>query len=480
MLYIQGKDRGQLSIMPMCLDDYVDADNICRVIEAFVLNLDMFELGFTHSYEKATGRPSFNPANMLMLYIYGYMNRVRSSRRLEAETKRNIEVMWLMQGLEPDDKTICNFRKDNAVALKKVFREFSIWCNKQGLYGKKLVAVDGTKTRANTSRKNIHSKNITEKKLALVEKKINEFMSELDKNDITEYAEPQVSKEAVKESLKQLNERKLTLEECLDLIEKSEDGVISTVDPDARIMRQGGDGRSLDACYNVQTISDEKHKLIVDFEVSTLADDKGALPQMTESAKEIMGVDEIAVVADKGYYDAEDIAECEANNTKCFIPKVKHRNAAPDEKYNREFFKYDKENDCYICPDGVPLYCKNADSKTDKKYNNFDACAKCENLEKCTKNQNGRQLIRTSNREILDVIDDRMKTDQAVEIFRERKKIIEHPFGTTKKIWGFNQFLCRTKVKTTGEQSLVFLAYNLRRVINIFKENGKNLLEVMA
>jgi transposase len=445
----------------------------------------MFELGFKYSDTKETGRPPFNPANMMMLYVYGYMNRVRSSRRLEAETKRNVEVMWLMEGLTPDDKTICNFRKDNAVALKKAFRDFSLWCNRQELYSRKLVAVDGTKTRANSNAKNIYSKKLIEKKLIETDKKISKYMKELDENDAAASTEPLLSEMAIKDVLEHLRNKKSTLEDRLDLIEKNNGNEVSVVDPDARIMHQGGDGRNLDACYNVQTVADDKHNLIVDFEVSTLADDKGALPLMTESAKEIMGVEKIDVVADKGYYNADDIAECEANNTTCYIPEMRRmgRNA-PNENYNRENFKFDRINDCYICPDGNVLnftkITTNKKGDTIKIYENESACANCKNHDKCTKNKGGRKLQRSEKREILEIVDHRMKTDEAREIYRKRQAIIEHPFGTTKKILGFNQFLCRTKEKTTAEQSLVFLAYNLRRVINIFKESDRDLLAVMG
>ncbi len=364
-----------------------------------------------------------------------------------------------------------------------MFREFSLWCSEHGLYGKKLIAVDGTKTRANTSRKNIHNEKITKKRLASVEKKISEYMRELEENDAIESAEPRLSREAIMAALERLNERKTTLEERLKLIAESEDNIVSTVDPDARIMHQGGDGRKLDACYNVQTVADDKHNLIVDFEVSTCADDKDALPEMTKRAKEIMCVEEIAVAADKGYYDGEDIAKCEANNTTCYVPKTAQIKSAPDVNYNRENFRYDGENDCYICPEGVVLYFKRiCEIKGDsyKLYENPTACSDCKNRSKCTKIRKGRKFFRSINRDFLDTIDARMLTDEAREIYSRRQRIIEHPFGTTKKIWGFNQFLCRTKERVTAEQSLVFLAYNLRRVINIFKENDENLLKVIA
>ncbi len=266
MSYKQGENRDQLTIIPMCLDDYVAEDNVCRVIAAYVGSLDMKALGFKYAETKNIGCPPYDPASMLQLYLYGYMNRVRSSRRLEAETQRNVEVMWLMEKLTPDDKTICNFRKDNAKALKLVFREFSLMCSRMGLYGKELVAVDGSKFRANSSRHSIHSQKGTEKELSAVEKKISEYMNELEKNDSVESSEPRLSPDTIRDILQHLKEMKCLLQDWLNRIEANDGKEISTVDPDARIMKQGGDGRTLDACYNVQTVVNGEHKLIVDFD----------------------------------------------------------------------------------------------------------------------------------------------------------------------------------------------------------------------
>ena len=468
----------------MCLDDYIEADSICRVIAAYVGSLDMADMGFKYAETKDTGRPPHDPASMLMLYLYGYLNRIRSSRRLEAETKRNVEVMWLMEKLTPDDKTICNFRKDNAASLKKVFREYSLWCSRQGLYGKELVAVDGSKIRANTSRKNIHTQKGTEKKLSEVEKKISEYMNELEKNDASEADDAKLSPEAIREILQRLNEKKDTLQDWLKQIEANDGKEISTVDPDAHIMHTGGDGRNLDACYNVQSVVDEKHKLIVDFDVSTCPDDKGALPKMTESAKAIMGVGEISVAADKGYYDGEDIEQCKQNRTTCYIPKIKDTVHSPDRRYDRSNFRYDTEADCYVCPEGQRIHFKRLNKRGDgvvnRLYENPKACKNCANRELCTVNKLGRKLYREPHQDALDIVNARMLTDGAREIFRERKKLVEHPFGTTKAVWGYRQFLCRGQEKTTAETSLTFLAYNLRRVFNIFKEKGINMLEIMA
>jgi len=208
MPYIKGEDKNQLTFEPLCLDDYIEEGNICHLIVAFSESLDIKELGLKYAETKSTGRPPYNPTSMLMLYIYGYINRIRSSRRLEAETSRNIEVMWLMEKLTPDDKTISNFRKDNAVALKKVFREFSLWCNRHGLYGKEVLGVDGTKVRANTSKKNIHTQKSEEKKLASIETKISEYMTALEENDTKDETEEKVSPEAIQSVLKRLYEKK--------------------------------------------------------------------------------------------------------------------------------------------------------------------------------------------------------------------------------------------------------------------------------
>ena len=479
--------------MPLCFDDYIESDSICRVISAYVSSLDMAALGFKYAEPKGTGRPPHDPASMLMLYLYGYLNRIRSSRRLEAETKRNIEVMWLMEKVMPDDKTISNFRKDNAAALKKVFREFSLWCNREGLYGKELVAVDGNKVRANSSRRNIHTQKGTEKEIASIEKKINEYMNALEENDTAEANEARLSTEAIHEILNRLNEKKDTLQNWLKQIEANNGNEISTVDPDAHIMHQGGDGRNLDACYNVQAVVDGKHKLIIDFEVSTCPDDTGALPKMTDSAKEIMGVETIAVVADKGYHCGKDIEKCEQNGTTCYIPPTAGCAPAPDPKYNCANFKYNPQSDNYICPHGAELsyrYSRNrplktgeneSDRKVDRAYSNFAACRDCPHHKQCTNNKRGRgrEIFRNPYQDAIDVVDARMQTDKARLISRERKKIVEHPFGTTKHIWGYRQFLCRGQEMTTAEESLTYLAYNFRRVFNIFRNNEKNMLEAM-
>jgi hypothetical protein len=248
-------------------------------------------------------------------------------------------------------------------------------------------------------------------------------------------------------------------------------------------MHTNGDGRSLDACCNVQTVVDSKHKLIVDFDVTTCPDDKDALPEMTERAKEIFGVETLTATGDTGYYDGEDIEKCEQNGTITYVAKFRNdTNPAPDENYNKSKFKYDAKNDCYICPMGnaIPFnrLQKRPDGGNDRRYQNRGACQSCPNREKCTVNKEGRIISRTANQDALDRNNARMAENYG--IFKERKKIAEHPFGTTKAVWGYKQYLCRGQERTTAEQSLTFLAYNLRRVINIFKENNRNLIAAMG
>jgi transposase len=485
MQYIIGENREQMTMMPMCLDDYIGADNVVRVIDVFVDKLDLNALEFKNAELNDCGRPPYNPAMMLKLYIYGYMNRVRSSRRLQAEAGRNIEVMWLTGKIAPADRAIAYFRKNNAEALKKVFKEFSLWCKGAGLYGEKSVAVDGTKMRANANRNSIHSAKLTETKLTEVDEKIDKYMKLLDKTDTEEANESAISPEVVKSILKHLNEKKDKLLGWKNQIEENDGKEISTVDPDAHIMHTNGDGRALDACYNVQTVADTKNKLIMDFDVTTCPDDKGALPKMTASAKEITGAETLEVSADKGYYDGGDILECEKDGVTTFIPKAAEPTKPIDPNYGPGHFEYSRGTDTYRCPDGQILSFHrekkrpNSEIK-DRVYLNKEACKICPNRDRCFMNAKGyRQIFRNSNQDALDRNNDRMKIDEGKDKYRQRSCTIEHPFGTTKAVWGFKQYLCRGQVMTTAEQSLTFLAYNLRRVINIFMQNGVNLVESM-
>jgi transposase len=478
MSYKAGIDKEQLTFAPMCMDDYVPENHICRMISAFTKQLDMSGLNFKYAECKDTGCPPFDPRMMLNLYIYGYLHRVRSSRRLHAETTRNIEVMWLMDGLTPDDKTICNFRKDNAKALRETFRAFNRMFRELDLFGGELAATDGSKFRADNSRKNNHNKTTVERELARLEKKISEYMNALEEADAKSHSETMPSDEQIKEALEKLNQRKAKFEGFLERLETESE--ISTVDPDARLMRSGGDARALDVCYNVQTVVDSKNHMIADFDITGRSDDKGNLQNMSERAMEVMSTDTLTNLADKGYYDGEDIAACEQNGVTCLVAKPAAGGAKKTEGFGHEAFKYDKEKDCYICPCQNQLrYMRNQKHGNGKEYlvyANYSACGKCPKKKECTKAKY-RQILRLPYQDTLDIVDERTRTNK--ELYRKRQEIVEHPFGTIKAVWGFKQFLCRTKPKVTAETALACLAYNLRRVINIFAGNMEALGAIM-
>ena len=472
MGYKAGIDKKQLLLLPPSLDDYVPEDHICRVISAFTGQVDIAALGYKYATCKDTGSPPYDPRMMLNLYIYGYLHRVRSSRRLRDEAARNVEVMWLMNGLTPDDKTVCNFRADNSKALRKTFRAFTVMCREMQLYGGELEATDSVKFRADNSRKNNHNQATVERELERIDKKISEYLAALEQGDREEAGAEEPSGEAIKAALERLRQRKVKFE-GLQARVKTE-GEVSTVDPDARLMHSGGDARPLDACYNVQTVVDSKHHLIVDFDLAERSDDKGNLLNMGERAKEVLGVEEITNLADKGYYDGQDIAACEAAGITCLVAKPKPGGDAKAEGFSRERFVYDRANDCYICPcQNRMQYMRNqkhSDGKVYRLYAHYGACRTCPKKGECTKAKH-RRILRPLYQDTLDLVDERTRKNKA--LYRKRQEIVEHPFGTIKAVWGYKQFLCRGKVKVAAEVSLAYLAYNMRRVVNIMAEKAK-------
>ena len=471
MGYKQGKDMQQLSFL--CLDDYVPHNHICRAIYAFVTGLDMIDLNFKYAQTKDVGAPPFDPRAMLMLYIYGYLNRVRSSRRLEAETLRNVEVMWLMAGLLPDNRTICEFRKNNAKVLKAVFKQFVLLCKGIDLLGGVTVATDGTKFRANCSKKNIMTKSSVERELSHLDKLISEYMNELEKNDAAETNEDKPDANRIEEIIKGLKAKKEDLESYTKRLETEKE--ISVIDPDAKLMKSGGDARKIDACYNVITVVDDKNKLIVDFDVTKNPNDLGQLHDISIEAKEILETGSLKNLADSGFYSGKDIDACERDGITCLVAKPAPGGKKKEEGFTRESFIYNKENDYYVCPNKKRLQYKRlkvTKGKLNKIYSNYSACTNCPKKTKCTERK-FREIERSIYQDTLDIIDERTKNNKA--LYRRRQEIVEHPFGTVKAVWGYKQFLCRTLPKVAGETSLAYLAYNFRRVFNILNEQGRDI-----
>jgi len=473
MGYVSGLDRFQAAIVT--LDQYVDEDNICRVIDAFVNSLDFKGLGFKYSVPKDTGRPPFDPADMMKLYIYGNQFRIRSSRRLEAETLRNVEVMWLLNGLTPDDKTISNFRKDNRKAMKEVFKTFNKLCLALGLFGKETVSVDGTKIKADNSRRHHYTQKDTEKMLSKLDKKVAEYLDELDRNDIAEDGDPRPDRKAVEAALEKIMGRKSELEAILEKIKENGGEPVCTVDEDAALMKQGG-GKGFDVCYNVQTSVDDANGLIVDFNATNRANDLGELSDMVERSKEALGVEKLNVLADTGYSKGEEIEASEKAGATCFIPKAKPSHQPKNEEFNRENFKYDAESSIYTCPAGNEMpQVRTRERDGFKVYANRAACKECPVKDQCTKSQTLREIERSPYQENVDRAD--MNAKGNPELYQRRMELSEHPFGVVKRIWGFGQFLCRGNEMVTGEIALAFMAFNLRRAVSIL--GVKKLVEAI-
>ena len=477
MGYIAGLDRNQTAIVT--LDQYVDENNLCRVIDAFVNSLDLKELGFKYSVFKDTGRPPFDPADMMKLYIYGNQFRIRSSRRLEAETLRNVEVMWLLNGLTPDDKTISNFRMDNRKAIKEVFKTFNKLCLALGLFGKETIAIDGSKIKANNSRKHHFTQKDTEKMLSKLDKKVAEYLEELDRNDEAEDGDPHPDREAIEAALEKLKGRKSELETILAKIKENGGKPVCTVDEDAALMKQGG-GKGYDVCYNVQTSVDDKNGLMVDFKVTNHANDLGELSGMVEQSEEVLGVEKINVLADTGYSKGVEIDASEKAGATCYIPKPKPAHQPENEEFNRENFKYDAESNTYTCPAGNIMPEVRTREQTQERdgfkvYANREACKNCPVKDQCTKSKTLREIERSPYQQNVDRADQNAKENPS--LYQRRMELSEHPFGVVKRIWGFGQFLCRGNEMVTGEIAMAFLAFNLRRAVNLI--GVKKLVEAI-
>jgi len=475
MGYKVGVDKQQLSLLPVCLEDYVPENHVCRIIDAFTGQIDIAALGYKYAELKNNGCPPYDPRMMLNLYIYGYLHRVRSSRRLRDEAVRNVEVMWLLDGLRPDDKTICNFRKDNAKALKETFREFVLMCREAGLYGGELIATDSTKFLANNSLKNTHNEIVVTTELSRIEKRIVRYIEELEEADKEEAGEKETNSEEIKAVLEKLKRRKDKYEALKARV--TEEGEVSTVDPDARLMHSVGKGRDFEPGYNVQTVVDSKNHLIVDFELTNNPRDNGNLYKMAWGAMEILGVNTITNLADKGYYNSKDITFCEEHGISCLVAKPRPGGAKKAKGFSHEDFIYDKGSDTYTCPCGKVMWCRrtrtHVSGREYRDYANYAACTICQRKSECTTAKH-REIQRQTCQDTVDIVDERTRNNKA--LYQRRQEIVEHPFGTIKTVWGYRQFLCRTKPKVTAETALAYLAYNLRRVFNITRETRLQLV----
>jgi transposase len=466
--YIRGSERGQHILFPSTLDEYVDEGNPVRVIAAFVGALDFAELGFVRGEAAETGRPGYDPRLLLGLFIWGHLNKVRSSRKLERECGRNLEAMWLMENLRPDFKTIADFRKDNGEPIKQTVVKFRCWCLGEGLYGREMVAVDGSKFKA----VNNSERNFTKKKLAqMIEResvRVAEYLKAIeaaDQEDAQEPPEPQLSGEQLREKLSKLKEQLTKHEQLEQALKDSGESQISLTDGDARLMKTS---KGSEVCYNVQTVVDSKHKLIAAYEVTNQGNDLGQLAQMAQQAKEALGVEILTVLADGGYFDGDTIKECEDAGITAYLPLPQSGAANQRGLFPAEKFTYDEARDLYVCPQGEELTFRSQEKGSNKKLYQLyrtDACGACPLRAQCTTAQRGRKLRRWIHEDVLERLRERIRGQP--ELLKERKKLAEHPFGTIKRTMDQGYFLMKGTKKVTTETSLTVLAYNLKRVINI-------------
>ena len=458
--FIEGEDRFQATLFPERLDDYVAENNPVRVIDVFIDDLDISGLGFK-SESAATGRPGYHPKTMLKLYVYGYLNRVQSSRRLETEAGRNIELMWLTGRLAPDFKTIADFRKDNGEAIRLVCREFVMLCKKLDLLSNKLVAIDGSKFKAVNSR----DKNLTrakmKRRLADVESAIERYLTKLDEADAAEPASDDA--ETMKTKVEKLKEELARLKKLNVRMLEAPDKQLSLTDPDARSMNSRGSGV---VGYNVQSAVDAKHHLIVAHEVTNAGSDRRQLSRMAVKAREALDIDDLEVVADRGYYNGDEIKACEDSGITAYLPKPLTSPNKAKGHYDRSRFRYIAEDDEYECPANERLIYRSECSEGGRQIRRYwsSACKGCSLKPQCTSGKE-RRMSRWVHEDVLERAEHRLR--QQPEQMTLRRSAVEHPFGTIKSWMGSTHFQTRTIPKVSTEMSLQVLAYNMKRAIGL-------------
>ena len=471
--FVEGIDRSQSSLFPAELEDYVAEDNLVRAVDAFVDGLDLGKLGFSRVAPLERGRPCYHPATLLKIYIYGYLNRVPSSRRLERECQRNIELIWLTGHLAPDFKTIADFRKDNGEAIHKVCRAFVLLCRRLNLLGDASVAIDGSKFKAVNNR----DKNFTEAKmkrrLEQIDQSIARYLSQKDTADRQGPAVPEAKTTRLKEKIATLREEIERLNALNALMMASEDKQISLTDPDARSMATSGRGSGI-VGYNVQSAVDTAHHLIVAHEVTNVGSDRSQLSNMAEQARTEIGAETLDVVADRGYYEGKEILACEEAGITVYLPKPMTSGAKAEGRFGKQDFVYVAEDDVYLCPANEQLTYRYTTEEAGKVLRRYwtAACQTCALKAQCTPSKQ-RRISRWEHETVLETVQDRL--DRNPDKMRVRRQTVEHPFGTIKAWMGATHFQMRTLPKVATEMALHVLAYNMKRVMRIL-----GVVELMA
>jgi transposase len=466
-MHVQGQSRDQATLFPERLDDLIDEDNAVRVIDAFVDTLDLRSLGFARIEVKATGRPPYHPGDILKLYLYGYMHRVRSSRRLERECHTNLEVLWLLNRLAPDHKTIANFRVDNRVALTRVCRAFVQFCRSQSLYGGDTIAIDGSKFSADNNRSKVTRKQDLKRQLKYLDTQITTWLDALEDNDDDD---PPTSGGNTQSALEALEADRATLTERIRSMNEADLDVQPDTDPEARVMRRGYVG------YNVQSSVDGKHRLIVDVDVVQSAADQDQLYRMARRSQRQLQEKQLTVLADAGYSSGWHFKRCKAHGLTPYVPVNRGINNHGDGNlFDKSAFTYHADGDHYECPAGETLSKKTRSTKDRLYLYTTTACSDCRLKEQCTTGKQ-RYVSRHFEEDILSEVADRTNANPLM--MQRRKGMVEHPFGTLKKRMDGGRFLVRGLQKVKAEVALAATAYNLTRAINIL--GARKLCQALA
>ena len=464
--FIEGANREQSTLLPESLDEWIDDSNPVRAVDVFVDGLNLVKLGFDGVVPEATGRPSYHPSALLKLYIYGYLNRVQSSRRLEREAGRNLEVIWLLRRLTPDDKTIADFRKDNGGAIKKVCAQFVMLCRKMGLLNSASVAIDGSKFKAVNTRDKNFTRGKAERRRTQLEDSVARYLAQLDTADRQEPSEALAAKTAhLKEKLAKLGEEMAKLAAYEKHMLATPDQQISLTDPDSRSMATSGRGSGV-VGYNVQVAVETEHHLIVTHEVTNSGSDRAQLANIASQAKDVLGVDKLEAIADRGYFSGEQILACDQSGIAVTLPKPMTSGIEAKGRFGKQDFVYLSDEDVYRCPAGEKLKYYYTNEEKGQKLRRYwtNACRHCALKHRCTTGPQ-RRITRWEHEDVLEAVQKRL--DENPQAMRQRRETVEHPFGTMKARMGATHFLMKRLPKVATEMALHVLAYNLTRVLNI-------------
>lgn len=454
--YVEGSDRTQVTLLPECLDDYVAEDNPVRVVDAFVEELDLAVLGFARAAPSSTGRPAYHPAALLKIYIYGYLNRVASSRRLERECQRNVELMWLTGRLAPDFKTIADFRRDNGPAIRRVCGQFIVLCRRLKLFTQRVVAIDGSKFKAVNSRDRNFTPTKIDKRVEQIEESIQRYLEAMETADRTQPADLQAKTTRLREKIERLRGQVRSLGELKQRLDVQEDPQMSVTDPDARSMATHGKGSGV-VGYNVQAAVETKHHLIVAHEVTNTGSDRAQLAPMADKARSAMGRAKLEAIADRGYFSGPQIKTCEEAGITTYLPKPMTSNSKANGRFSKADFIYIHRDDEYQCPAGERLRWRQTTFEKGINTHQYwsDACSQCALKTKCTMGKE-RRVRRWEHEDVLERLQARL--DRRPEKMTVRRRTVEHVFGTLKHWMGSTHFLTRRLENVSTEMSLHVLA----------------------